>query len=136
MSTHDLVIRGATLVDGTGSAACVADVAIDGDRITAVHRRGAARLDGIETVGPQSVQATSGESPGRGRREIDAQGRFLIPEPLRRFAGLERKVTLVGQGNKFEIWDEDAWTRARVQWIDEEQTDDEMLPPELDSLSL
>ncbi len=34
------------------------------------------------------------------------------------------------------IWDEDAWTRARVQWVDEEQTDDEMLPPELDSLSL
>lgn len=68
--------------------------------------------------------------------EIDAQGRFLIPEPLRRFAGLERKVTLVGQGNKFEIWDEDAWTRARDQWIDEEQTDDEMLPPELDSLPL
>jgi hypothetical protein len=24
MSTHDLVIRGATLVDGTGSAACIA----------------------------------------------------------------------------------------------------------------
>jgi N-acyl-D-aspartate/D-glutamate deacylase len=79
MSTHDLVIRGATLVDGTGSAACIADVAIDGDRITAVHRRGTARLDGIETVGPQAVQATSGESAGRGRREIDAQGLLLTP---------------------------------------------------------
>jgi MraZ protein len=31
--------------------------------------------------------------------EMDGQGRFLIAEPLRRFAGLDRKVVLIGQGN-------------------------------------
>lgn len=67
--------------------------------------------------------------------EMDGHGRFLIPEPLRRFAGLDRKVALVGQGNKFEIWDEDRWSQARDIWIDEEQSETEELPPELGSLS-
>ena len=67
--------------------------------------------------------------------EMDVQGRFLIPEPLRRFAGLERKVALIGQGNKFEIWDEESWVNARDAWIDEEQSDEDELSPELGSLS-
>jgi MraZ protein len=69
--------------------------------------------------------------------EMDGQGRFLIPEPLRRFAGLERRVALIGQGKKFEIWDEENWERNRGVWIKEERTmTDENLPPELSSLSL
>ena len=67
--------------------------------------------------------------------EIDAQGRFLIPEPLRRFAGLDRKVALIGQGNKFEIWDEESWISARDEWTDEEKSDEDDLSPELGSLS-
>jgi N-acyl-D-amino-acid deacylase len=35
---HDLIIRGAKLVDGTGSDARTADVAVDGDRISEVGR--------------------------------------------------------------------------------------------------
>ena len=68
--------------------------------------------------------------------EMDGQGRFLISEPLRKFAGLDRKVVLIGQGNKFEIWDEAGWTQARDEWIDGELADDEPLPPELLGLSL
>jgi MraZ protein len=69
--------------------------------------------------------------------ELDGQGRFLIPEPLRRFAGLEKRVALIGQGNKFEIWDEDLWNSSRDEWIEEERTQDsEDLSPELGSLSL
>jgi MraZ protein len=68
--------------------------------------------------------------------ELDGQGRFLIPEPLRNFAGLERRASLIGQGNKFEIWDEADWVAARDAWIDEEQADEDDLPPELGSLSL
>ncbi len=68
--------------------------------------------------------------------EMDGQGRFLIAEPLRRFAGLDRKVVLIGQGNKFEIWDEDGWITARDEWLDEEQADDDELPPELGNLAL
>jgi MraZ protein len=69
--------------------------------------------------------------------ELDGQGRFLIPEPLRRFAGLEKRLALVGQGNKFEIWDEDLWNSNRDQWIEDERSENmEDLPPELGSLSL
>lgn len=57
MSAHDLVIRNATLVDGTGAPARSADVAISGDTITEV----AAKVD------------------GRGSREIDADGLVVTP---------------------------------------------------------
>lgn len=41
--------------------------------------------------------------------DMDAQGRLLIPEKLRKFADMEKPVVLVGQLNKFEIWNEKAW---------------------------
>lgn len=53
---HDLVIRGATVFDGTGAEGVVADVAVDGDRITTV-----------------------GEVSGPGRREVNGAGRALAP---------------------------------------------------------
>jgi N-acyl-D-amino-acid deacylase len=53
---HDLVIRGGTIVDGTGGPRRIADVAIDGDVITAV-----------------------GNDAGAGRREIDADGLVVTP---------------------------------------------------------
>jgi N-acyl-D-amino-acid deacylase len=81
MSHHDLVIRNATLVDGSGEAACIADVAVNGDRIQAIHRRGRASLKGVATVGsdPARDRSPEGEAIGRGRREIDAQGLLLTP---------------------------------------------------------
>ena len=53
---HDLAIRNGTVVDGTGTPARRADVAIDGDRIAAVG----------DTVGPA-------------RNEIDARGLLVTP---------------------------------------------------------
>ena len=41
--------------------------------------------------------------------ELDGQGRLLLPSTLRQHAGLEKKIMLVGQLNKFEIWDEQRW---------------------------
>ena len=54
---HDLIIRGGTIVDGTGGATRVADLAIDGDRITA--------------IGDLSNE--------HARHEIDATGRIVSP---------------------------------------------------------
>lgn len=69
--------------------------------------------------------------------EMDGQGRFLVPEPLRKFAGLEKHVALIGQGNKFEIWDEGSWSASRDEWIQEERMESlEDLSPELGSLAL
>src|ERR1700737_2371177 len=53
---HDLVIRGGSVVDGTGAAPFAADVAIDGERIT-----------------------TIGVVPDSGRGEIDAVGAYVTP---------------------------------------------------------
>ena len=41
--------------------------------------------------------------------EVDGNGRMLLPGPLREFARLRKKLVLIGQGKKFELWDEDLW---------------------------
>lgn len=41
--------------------------------------------------------------------ELDGNGRFLLPAPLRQHAGLDKQTMLVGQLNKFEIWSETTW---------------------------
>jgi len=53
---HDTVIRGGTIVDGTGRQAFTGDVAIDGDRITGV-----------------------GGKAGAAKRDIDADGKLVTP---------------------------------------------------------
>src|SRR5260370_41830377 len=53
---HDIVIRGGSIVDGTGAPASHGDVAIDGDRIVQV-----------------------GGKAGPGRREVEAEGRIVTP---------------------------------------------------------
>ncbi len=53
---HDLIIRGGTLVDGTGGAPYAGDIAIDGDRIVQV-----------------------GKVTGEARQEIDASGMIVTP---------------------------------------------------------
>ncbi len=42
--------------------------------------------------------------------EMDAAGRVLISSALRSYATLDKRVMLIGQGNKFELWDEAKWT--------------------------
>jgi MraZ protein len=68
--------------------------------------------------------------------EVDGHGRVLIPRELREFAGLERQAMLVGQGNKFELWDEQRWNERRDNWLTGEAGDGPGLPAELESLSL
>ena len=58
--------------------------------------------------------------------ELDGHGRILLPAVLREIAALERKAVLIGQGNKFELWDEQAWARRRETWLAEEDEDDGM----------
>lgn len=68
--------------------------------------------------------------------DLDSHGRFLVPPPLREFAKMDKRVVLIGQGNKFEIWDEDTWNDKRNQWLEEDDGDDVDLPAELEGLSL
>jgi MraZ protein len=65
---------------------------------------------------------------------LDAGGRILLPAPLREFASLEKRVVLVGQGNKFEIWNEPAWYAWCESLLAGQDNDGESLP-DLDSLA-
>ena len=65
--------------------------------------------------------------------ELDSHGRILISKELREFAGLDKQVMLIGQGNKFELWDEGRW----AEWMAASNAEDGLeLPPELESLPL
>ena|SRR5438105_2971278 len=65
--------------------------------------------------------------------ELDGAGRILVPPALRRYAGLDRAVMLVGQGHKFEIWDEAQWSAQTAQTL---AFPADALPAELGDISL
>lgn len=64
--------------------------------------------------------------------DIDAAGRILIPPALRKYAGLDKRVVLVGQGRKLELWDDVRWQAQIGQPI----TFPDGLPAGLEGLSL
>ena len=69
--------------------------------------------------------------------EMDGHGRILLTRELREFAGLDRQAMLIGQGNKFELWNEERWNARRDEWLADEQGEQAGgLPQELESLSL
>jgi MraZ protein len=65
--------------------------------------------------------------------DMDGTGRILVPPALRQYAGLEHRVVLVGQGSKFELWDEAKWQQETARAITFPAGD---LPPELHGFSL
>ena len=66
--------------------------------------------------------------------EVDANGRMLLSNPLRDFARLGKKVVLIGQGKKFELWDESLWNERMESWL--EDAGNEALPAALEELTL
>ena len=65
--------------------------------------------------------------------EMDAAGRLLVPPELRRYAGLEKVVWLVGQGRHFEVWSDAGWTQQQEEIF---ALGDKLLPPGLENLAL
>jgi len=49
--------------------------------------------------------------------DVDSNGRILIPDFLKQFAGLKSKVAIVGVHDRVEVWDEKAWNtyKGRVE---------------------
>ncbi len=68
--------------------------------------------------------------------DMDKAGRILLPPPLRDYATIDKRVVLIGQGNKFEVWDEELWNARRTEWLQEEEDESLELPEEFGSLSL
>lgn len=68
--------------------------------------------------------------------QLDSQGRILIPKELRSYADLTKQAVILGQGNKFEIWNEKAWEAQRDEWLETVGDDSQSTPESLQSLSL
>lgn len=67
--------------------------------------------------------------------ELDRSGRVLLPASLREYASLEKKLVLVGQGKKMELWAEQLWLAERERALQESASETD-LPEELMSLTL
>jgi MraZ protein len=67
--------------------------------------------------------------------DLDAQGRVLLPSNLREFASLTRDAVLIGQGLRFELWDEEKWNQRRDEWLASEESATD-LSADLETLSL
>jgi MraZ protein len=68
--------------------------------------------------------------------DMDGQGRILLPQELRKFASLDKKVALVGQINKFELWDEETWNTRQDAWLQKVDLNKLDLPAEFQSISI
>ena len=66
--------------------------------------------------------------------ELDGNGRILLSRELGEFAEIERQAILIGQGNKFELWNDEIWNKKRDAWLSED--DEGNLSAELEALSL
>ncbi len=68
--------------------------------------------------------------------QMDNAGRLLLANTLRQHAGLTKEVMLVGQINKFELWDEQTWYQQVEDDIAAERLTNEPLSARLQDLSL
>lgn len=59
--------------------------------------------------------------------QLDSQGRILLSVELREYASITKHAVILGQGNKFEVWDQATWIGQRDQWL--EQVGDENSEP-------
>ena len=68
--------------------------------------------------------------------EMDGQGRVLLSSELRAYARLDKRIALVGEGDKFEIWGEEQWMVGRDDWVEQVANPDAELSEELENLAL
>ncbi|MEP4888500.1 MAG: division/cell wall cluster transcriptional repressor MraZ [Aliiglaciecola sp.] len=68
--------------------------------------------------------------------DMDKNGRFLLSAPLRQHANLNKEIMLVGQLNRFEIWDAETWQQQVHQDIETEKGGEFELTERLQDFSL
>ncbi len=47
--------------------------------------------------------------------QLDKQGRIVLPDYLRKYANLKKKIVIGGLFNRLEIWDEEAWNKYKIK---------------------
>ena len=58
---------------------------------------------------------------------LDRQGRILVPQSLRQYAGLSKDIVMVGVLDHFEIWSRDNWDEENRRLEEEDMQDTEVL---------
>lgn len=95
-----------------------------------------AKIDALSSFNPASRKVQRLLVGHADDIEMDASGRILLSAALREFGRIEKKVVLIGQGKKFEVWDENTWNDCRSGWLEATGDVAATMPAELDSLSL
>ena len=80
------------------------------------------KLEGLSNINPQARLLQRLLIGHATDLELDANGRLLLPAMLREYADLRKKLVLVGQGNKIEIWSDDQWRERMQSWLSAEAT--------------
>ena len=68
--------------------------------------------------------------------QLDGQGRILIAPELRDYASIKKQSVILGQGNKFEIWNQKSWEDQRDQWLEQVGSEGDEPSDPLKGLSL
>ena len=59
--------------------------------------------------------------------EVDKQGRVMLPEYLRAYAGLQKSVVIAGLYNRLELWDEASWNAYKLKMEEDAESVAEQL---------
>jgi len=68
--------------------------------------------------------------------QIDGQGRVLLAPELRDYAAIKKQAAILGQGNKFEVWDQLNWEKQRDLWLEKVGNEEDEPSDPLKGLSL
>jgi len=69
----------------------------------------ATELANIKTVQANPRSFVRSQLSGAMDLKMDSQGRIMLPDYLREYAGLKKETVVTGLYNRLEIWDKDAW---------------------------
>lgn len=75
------------------------------------------KLDRLPTFNPSARKLQRALIGHATEVDLDSHGRIMVPAPLREFAGISKKVVLMGQNKKFELWDEQRFEEKRSEWM-------------------
>ena len=75
------------------------------------------KLERLSNIGPQARLLQRLLIGHATDLNLDAQGRLLVPSILREYGEISKKVVLVGQGNKIEIWSDEHWQAQMKNWL-------------------
>ena len=92
--------------------------------------RFAAELNELPLLNTKARALKRRFNSGAVKCDTDSQGRILLPQTLRDFAGIDKEVVIIGNGERAEIWSKESWEAVNC----DEGIDMDAIAAELDTL--